>query len=427
MILLLACAEPPPAAPPPPPTLVLVSLDTTRFDGIDAATTPRIWALAQAGARFTAAFAHAPTTLSSHSSVWTGLDPHGHRVPRNGYPLPDDLPVLPQKLADAGWDTLGVIGASALARPMGMDRGFSAWDETLGRSHKKRHEASAGEVTARALAVLSTHTERKRFLFVHYYDAHAPWVAPEPWGTKWVDPTDDTTFDGSPRAMSEYGSRLRSGTDTPGDHAAARARYRGELSYIDHELGVLLDTLVTPTVVIFGDHGEAIGDLPGRPLGHGPDVDPVAVHVPLIVSGPGIPPSVIDQTVALSDVGATVLGLAGVSGGLGEGRDLAPLWAGGAVPPKTVLTEATQPHSAEAKDRWNNLPMERGAIDASWMLIRGDTVEASDWRTGAPAPEATVQKLGSALDAWNAAAPPFRPEVADDDTKEALKALGYAD
>ena len=387
MILLLACADPPP--PPPvdvPPTLVLVSLDTTRFDAIGPETTPRIWALAEAGARFEAAFTHAPTTLSSHSSVWTGRDPHGHRVPRNGYALPTDLPTLPERLAAGGWDTLGVIGASALARPMGLDRGFAAWDETLGRAHKKRHEAIAGEVTGRARMVLAAHTTKKRFLFVHYYDAHAPWVAPEPYGSKWVDPAWKTDFDGTPTSMSALGARLRSGEATPDDLAAARARYHGELSYIDHELGVLLDTLDHPTVVIFGDHGEAIGDVPGRPLGHGPDVDIVAIHVPLIVSGPGVPPTVVSETVALSDIGSTVLGLAGVPGPLGDGRDLSPLWTGGTLARRAVMTEATQPRASEAKDRWNNLPMERGVMEGGWYLLRENETTVTDWRTGGPAP-----------------------------------------
>ena len=62
MLLSLACA-------PTPPDIVLVSLDTTRADGIDATTTPNIWAIAQRGVRFERAYTHAPTTLSSHASA----------------------------------------------------------------------------------------------------------------------------------------------------------------------------------------------------------------------------------------------------------------------------------------------------------------------------------------------------------------------
>lgn len=470
LTLLLACA-------PPPPDVVLVSLDTTRADTIDAETTPTLWALAARGARFTQAYAHAPTTLSSHASVWTGQDPHGHRVPRNGYPLSAELPVLPERLAAAGYDTLGVIGASALARPMGMDRGFRLWDERLSRvENQKRYESRAAEVTDRALAQLGERRSRAAaFLFVHYYDAHAPYDAPAPWTTRWSDPAYAGPFDGTRRAMTALADASRAGVAAPADIAEARARYRGEVSYVDAELGRLLATLKDPYVVVFADHGEALGDVAGRAWGHGPDVDAPATHVPLIVAGPGVPATVIDTPVALSDVGATVLALARVSGGLGAGRDLAPLWRGEPWADAPLFLEATQPHQVEASTRWNNLPMERAVLRGAWRLTRapwldlGPTLErvsaspglihapvAADVSTAAvshatadvsvvsaagvsvadvsvvspdvsavaPPPGLAVE-LDALLSGWDAAAPPWRDVRMGSDTTEGLKALGY--
>lgn len=425
--LLLACAA-------PKPDVVLVSLDTTRADAIDAETTPNLWALAARGARFTAAFAHAPTTLSSHASVWTGLDPHGHAVPRNGYALAADLPALPEKLAAAGYATIGVIGASALARPMGVDRGFAVWDERLDHKHEKRHEARAAEVTDRALAALAARPWRKPvFLFAHYYDAHAPYLPPAPYDTRWVDPGYRGGFDGSRRAMNAIAEAARAGNVDPADLAAMRARYRGEVAYIDAELGRLLATLDDPYVVVFADHGEALGDVAERPFGHGPDVDPPAVRVPLIVAGPGVPATVIDTPVALSDVGPTVLALAGVPGGLGEGRDLAALWTGGAFEERPVFLEATQPHQAERRGGWNNLPMERGVVSGSRLLLAapwlGQAPTLGSWRVDtsgvSPGEAEALAELTAALTAWDAAAPPFREDTADEDTKAGLRALGY--
>ena len=57
----------------------------------------------------------------------------------------------------------------------------------------------------------------------------------------------------------------------------------------------------------------------------------------------------------------------------------------------------------------------------------GGGTATADWHTGAPAPAEVGVRLGAALDAWDAAAPAFRPEEADDATMEGLKALGYAD
>ncbi len=440
MFLLLACAAPaPPPAPARPtrPDVVLVSLDTTRADVIDAETTPNLWALAARGVRFDHAFAHAPTTLSSHASVWSGRDPHGHQVPRNGYPLPEALPVLPERMAAAGYDTLGIIGASALARPMGIDRGFRVWDEQLSHKHQRRFEARAAEVTDRAIARLG---ERRAgapaFLFVHYYDAHAPYDAPAPYETRWSDPAYAGPFDGSRRAMNALAEASRSGTVAAADVAEVRARYRGEVSYIDAELGRLLAALDHPLVVVFGDHGEALGDVAERAWGHGPDVDAPATHVPLLVAGPGVPVAVVDRNVALSDVGATVLALAGVSGGLGAGRDLAPLWRGGAWDDAPIYLEATQPHEVEATGAWNNLTMERGVVQGAWMLTRapwlsqGPTVtRVSGVSSGSDVSNVSdvspASELDARLSAWDAAAPPWRGVTMTDDTTEGLKALGY--
>jgi len=439
VLLLLACAP-----PPPPPDIVLVSLDTTRADVIDAETTPTLWALAARGARFEWAFAHAPTTLSSHASVFTGLDPHGHAVPRNGYPLTTDHPVLAEAMAAAGYDTIGVIGASALARPMGMERGFRVWDEALSRKHRQRHEARAAEVTDRALARLAERQEGKpAFLFVHYYDAHAPYDAPAPWTTRWSAPSYGGPFDGTRPAMTALADASRAGTADPADVAEARARYRGEVSYVDAELGRLLATVDNPYVVVFGDHGEALGDVAGRAWGHGPDVDTPATHVPLIVAGPGVPAKVVATPVALSNVAATVLGLAKRTGTLG-GRDLAPLWAGGAWAEAPVLLEATQPHEAQRLKGWNNLSFERGVVRGDWMMLTApwlgeaptlrrvpdvsdvSAVSAGVSADGAPGAEAaTLAELTALVEAWDAAAPPWRDVAMSDDTRAGLEALGY--
>jgi arylsulfatase A-like enzyme len=412
-------------------------MDTTRADVVDAETTPALWARAARGASFTAAFAHAPTTLSSHASVFTGLDPHGHSVPRNGYAIPVELPMLQERLAAAGYQTIGVAGASALARPMGVDRGFSIWDERLTHKHEVRYEARASDVTDRALQHLTERTPGAPiFLFVHYFDAHAPYEAPELYATRWHDAAYTGSFDGSRRAMQDIAEAARRGAVEPGALAELRARYRGEVAYVDAQVDRLLSKLDNPLVITFGDHGEALGDLPDHPFGHGPDIDPIAVRVPLVVSGPGVPAAVIDAPVALSNVGATVLGLAGIAGGLGNGRDLAAMWRDEKQRGDTIFLEATQPRKAERTDGWNNLAMERGVVDASQMFILHPVLDQAPsvvrWREapidipGVPDEQFEVQARGL-LDAWDAAAPPWRAETDDEAMAGALRALGYAE
>jgi arylsulfatase A-like enzyme len=116
--------------PAPGPLIVLASFDTTRVDSLSVyggkgADTPVIDALASRGVRFEWALSPLPTTLGSHTSMMSGQDSHGHGVPRNGSPVPKDVPLLAEKLADAGWDRIAVVGAMPLESDMGHPKRFA--------------------------------------------------------------------------------------------------------------------------------------------------------------------------------------------------------------------------------------------------------------------------------------------------------------
>jgi arylsulfatase A-like enzyme len=193
LLLLLACHGRPETAPQP--LVLLVSYDTTRADAVSAygrisGTTPNTDALAANGVRFDWALAPAPTTLCSHAAVFTGRDTHGSGVVANGYPLDRDIPVLAERLAAAGWETLAVVASSALERSMGLDRGFRVYDDDLSVHSPPRYEDPAANVTRRALAAVDARDrDRPLFLFVHYFDAHGPWNSASPQiRARFVDP-----------------------------------------------------------------------------------------------------------------------------------------------------------------------------------------------------------------------------------------------
>lgn len=432
-VLLAACAP----APPKGPDVVLVSLDTTRADAVDAATAPNVTALAARGVRFEWALAHAPTTLSSHASVFTGQDPHGHGVVRNGHALDEALPTLAARFAEAGWATVGVAGASVLSKKTGIARGFQVWDARFSDERGPRHEALAADVTDRALARAARRDEdRPLFLFVHYFDAHGPYAAPAPWTRRFGDPAYAGPFDGTSDGTKRLVEEIRQGTAAPADVAELHARYRGEVAYVDAEVGRLLAGLGLrdPIVAVFGDHGEMLGEERARPIGHGGDVDLPATHVPLVVTGPGVPSGrTVSGVVGLQDLGPTLLAAAGLPGGLGAGRDLAPLWSAAGGEGRTVFTEATQPEDLARTDAWPNLAMERGVAQDGRLLVRAPWLGTPPtlFRLAPGQPQADdpprAAALSVALDAWDAAAPGWRGEVGDAEVDEALRALGYRD
>lgn len=423
------------------PDVVLITLDTTRADALSCygnprPTTPGHDALAARGTRFAWALAQSPSTLASHATVFSGLDAHGTRIVRNGYPMPDELETLAERFASRGWQTMGVIGSSALADPMGARQGFDVWDETFTITRIQRHEAFADEVTDRALAAWAKRDPAKpSFLFVHYYDAHSPYDAPEPYKHRWSDPAYAGMFEPKQGTLKPLAAEIRGGKFDPRHLQEVRDVYLGEVSWVDAQVARLLAGLdpSRTVVAIFGDHGEMFGEVAKRPFGHGADVDLPVSHVPLILAGPGVPAgAVVDDPVGLQDLPATLLALAGLPEAFGQSHDLAPLWADAAATPgRRWFLEATQPGYAGRDIGWNNVINEVGVLDGAELLTQATCYKEGPTLYGVAEGQprlddpARAAALAGPLDAWLTSAPPYRSVQLDDKTKEGLKALGY--
>ena len=465
VLALHGCAAEP---PPPPRVVVLVSMDTTRADALscyaeethwglrfppDARPLPRtpvIDGLAADGVRFSWAIAHAPTTLSSHTSVFSGRDSHRHGVPRNGYPVPADLPLLPERLQQDGWDTIAVVGSSALEKKMGLDRGFVVYDDPGPQPAGGMYMRSATEVTDRALAALDTRAadgERKDddlFLFVHYYDPHMPWfTAPDEVVNRFSWPGYDGPVDGS---MESIGFLTRSrveGTLRYGDARQARALYLAQVAYVDGEVGRLLQGLERrglgsdSLVIVTADHGEVLDEDDKRPYTHGPSTALEATHVPLVLRGRGslaLPAGVDVPTMVRSqDIATTVLQRIGLPEVMGDGLDLSPLWSGGGLDVPPAFSEATRPMNLEQKHKWNNANLERSVFDDGLQLrvrpMEGGLATLHRVAPGSPrvADVPRIKSLAALTKRWDAAAPAWVPPSYDDETRQALEALGYLD
>lgn len=455
-LLLLSCGDPEPVEPvaEAPPTrpggnVVFITLDTTRADalgaygrapGPGADASPVFDKLAGRGVLFDWCIAHVPTTLSSHSSMFTGLDPHGHEVPKNGYPLYERHDTVAERLRDAGYDTISTIAASPLATDMGIQQGFRVVSEELQIDKVKRHEARADDVTARALAAVDGAAQDKPlFLWVHYYDAHSPYEAPSEWRKKLV--TQQRPRWGAPdSAVKKIASAHREGVLKDADRRWLREQYQAEVAFQDHQMGELLKGLdqrglmQDTWLVITADHGEMFFEDSSSPVGHGPDIELAVTHVPLLIvppKGSEVPAGRVSQVVKTSDLGPTLLGLAGLSTDLGDGNDLGPLLAGGEVPTGPVFMEATRTVRKPDGQAWNNADNERGVVLDDRVLIRTRTgVDGLYERTIEPTrlvePDA-LETLSSLMDRWDAAAPAQRTDTFSDDVEEALRALGYMD
>lgn len=322
-----------PGAPEPAarPSILLVTLDTTRADAIgpdaEGADTPSFDALASRGLRFTHAYATAPETLPSHASMLTGLYPAGHGVHENARRVPDDHALAAARLKQHGYRTAAVVSSFVLARRFGLARGFDRYDDELPAGAAERR---AGETTERALAIISESGGAPLFLWVHYFDPHAPYEPPEP-----------------------FRSRYQTNP------------YNGEVAFVDRELGRLVEAFEraatgTSAIVVAGDHGEGLGDH-GEML-HGNLLYGSTMRVPLLVLGPSIPPGVSDTPVSVRRIYHTLLDLAGVEG---EGSLRASQ-------PEVVLGEAMKPFLEYG---WQPQVM---AVEGRYKAILAGRVEAYD-------------------------------------------------
>jgi len=281
------------------PNVLIVSLDTTCASavghlGCPLPTTPVLDALAAEGIAFRRAYAPSTWTAPSHASIFTGRYPseHGCHAAAGAddrtLPVRESVPTLAGALERAGYATLGITGGPYLDRAFGLGRGFERYDDELGGS-----ERLSPEVTDLALAWIDDHRHRPFFVFVNFFDAHAPYRP---------DPRIDYPFGDVPRPDPAYdafspGPYKRGRIDRPDDAdlEVIRERYHQEVFAADRSLGRLLDgleswgLLESTLVVVVGDHGEAFGERAGGEViwGHGNAPYENQCHVPLVLRPPG--------------------------------------------------------------------------------------------------------------------------------------------
>lgn len=271
--------------------LLLVTIDTLRADRIGAygwekAGTPTLDRLAQQGKIFLDVFTSVPVTLPAHATLFTGRLPFRHGVRGNSfYTLPAEEVTLAEVLQEEGYQTAAVVGSVVLDSRFGLDQGFAFYDDEIADSGKlvQIAERRAEEVTRRAVEWLhGSDPSRPFFLWVHYFDPHAPYAPP-----------------------AEFAGRTGSS-------------YQDEIAYTDRQLGVLLQALEERKLagntvkVVTSDHGEGLGEHGEQ--SHGIFLYDSTLRVPLLVAGPGVAPGIEEPPAprALVDLMPTILVLLGL-------------------------------------------------------------------------------------------------------------------
>jgi tetratricopeptide (TPR) repeat protein len=393
--------------------LLLVTIDTLRADRVGAYggghLTPTIDRVAAQGIRFSRARSHVPLTLPAHASILTGLVPATHGLHNNGATgLDPHVPTLAERLQSAGYRTGAFVGAFVLDARFGLNRGFGVYDDRVGADTGPITfafaERSADQVTKVAGDWILSGSSglgaggpapSPWFAWIHLFDPHAPYRAPEQ------------------RALNPYDN---------------------EVAFTDGQIGGLLDRLRAAgqldrtLIVMLADHGEALGD--HGEATHGLFAYDATLHIPLIVAGPAIRPQVVDAPVAQADVLPTLLDLLGVALPQQlDGRSLLGPIRGEAGTDRPIYFEALDAYLTRG---WAPLT---GVIDHGWKYIDLPEPELYDLdrdpgeqhNLAARNPE-RVAALRRDLGRWNPPSAAFahaQTAQVDPDVAARLRALGY--
>ena len=282
------------AAPERVPDVIVIVVDTTRADrlgmyGHDRPVSPNLDALADDSVVFERAWSTASWTLPAHASLLTGQYPtvHGARITPftdatsngdNPAHLREDAVTLAELLGERGYRSAAFAGAGWLAPEFGLLQGYEVQDAVNNRT------LPADKISNRAIAWLDgVPRDQPVHLLVNYFDPHFPYD-PEP-------PYDRYAKARAGVEVPGLGDIL--GKEPPSEEQLAKMLdlYDGEIEYMDHHIGRLLDALRRQgryddaIIVVIADHGELFGE--HGDSGHGAWLWEELVRIPLIVHYPG--------------------------------------------------------------------------------------------------------------------------------------------
>jgi choline-sulfatase len=363
--------------------------------------TPNLDRLAGRGVRFTDAYCNSPICVPSRASFQTGRYVHEIGFWDNANPYDGSVPSWAHRLKAAGHrvDSIGKLhfrGAEddngfskehmplhvvdGIGDPIGMLR-----DPPPPRRAALRLAAEAGcgessyqgyddRITLAAetwLRERATGKEAKPWvLFVSLVCPHFPLIARPRWYNLYAEDKVPwpNLYANSERPTHPYLEAMRAcqiydqGFDEPNKVRKAIAAYFGLVSFVDHNVGRLLQCLEdndlagSTRVIYTSDHGDNLGS---RGLWGKSNMYEESAGVPMIMAGPDVPANVVcREPVSLLDCYPTILASVGLPRHAADthlpGAPLLDVVAG-RVPARTVMSEY---HAA-------------GAVTGAFMIRKG--------------------------------------------------------
>ena len=356
------------------PNLLFVMTDQQRYDTIAALGNSLIWTpnydrLVRRGVTFTNAYSSCPVCVPARYNIRTGCAPPTPAVFANALPAlaggqPEDMedrcgPFLGRRMTQLGYRTFGIgkfhsfeadLGYETLLRaeemwgPHEADQdAFASWirrehpefdfvEQLHGERTEMYYMPQASPLPAeltyeawaadRAVEQMALADGRPWFGFLSFIGPHPPFAPPIPYN-RMYDPDrmpnpvcGDLATDHLDEQITWMNYAIWG--DDIGDARARslKARYYGDITYIDACLGRILDAVdSTPNaantvICFFTDHGEMLGD---HHAWQKECYFEAAAHIPFLLSWPARLPADVRRTqlVCLTDLFGIATGAAG--------------------------------------------------------------------------------------------------------------------
>jgi len=422
-----------------PHAVVLVTIDTLRADhlgayGYEHDTSPALDAIAAESVLFERAFAAMPTTDPSHVALLTGRLPRTTGVTKNGVAISDpDVSSLASWFRAHGYRT-GAISSRAHLDPAALGLpGFQTASVPASSS-------PGDEAYRRASGWIERHGDRPFFLWVHFWDPHAPYAPPTEDAALFLGGLEPAGF---VHGIHPYVSR-------PAQHSAAAVRYAtalydAEIHNADRWVGRFVADLRARVgrenvmLAVTSDHGETLGERDAShryAFDHGKMLTPEELHVPLLIGWPGHLPEgrrVVDP-VPTAGLAATLTGLLGEPFADGTAGFVELLSGDRSDVGDRALLVERRSFAAPAQLDYLGAP-ELGVIEGPWLYVENPERGRALFDDGSRAREAiladdrvaTAERLAGRLRALALAHPPAErlTEAMDERKIETLRNLGY--
>ncbi len=413
------------------PNILFLFTDQQRADTIAALGnpvihTPNLDRLVREGTSFTRCYTPSPVCMPARYATLTGLPPHLSGCTDNQSALDLNRTTYASLLSGAGYQC-HAIGKMHLAPDHRAPVGFESRDiseelkagdfpDHLARSgyghvldpHGLRgeyyylpqpsqlpaHLHESAWVADRAIHFLKERDPSRPFmLYAGFIKPHPPFESPTPWNRLYRGPDMPAPY--RPADSTAYQSRINRVQNRYKymDQAAGddrlfktmKAAYYGAISFIDHQIGRILEALgpeIDHTLIVFSsDHGELLGDY--GCVGKRCMLE-ASVRVPLLARLPGVflPGQRCAIPVSLCDLYPTFAALASVSGNARScASEAAPLWESVArsEPPRYVCSQFQQGWMGNYMISDGTLKYAYSAPDhREWLWRIGDDLRESE-------------------------------------------------